>query len=171
MNTDYMNINLIITKNGKGKQAAAAVMFMMISLSCAGISTGENSGASGAAKWVNCEAADFTEGWCDENTYRIRIKASPSIKSRTVKERLSISKKAAILTAREKILERFKELGIDVNYTAFDPAAYTIAHEVRKSIKNGKIISEKWDEDQNCEIIYEVYSKRLKRKVENSAFE
>jgi len=35
----------------------------------------------------------------------------------------------------------------------------------------GKIIPEKRDEKQNCEIIFEVYRKRLKRKVENAAFE
>ena len=177
MYPDFMNRNSMITWTrfiGKGAKLftfITFVIFMVASISCTAIHPADNSDAGDAALWINCEGGDFTEGWCNENTYRIRLTVSPGVKSKTVKERKYSSKKSAILAAQNRILEKFKELGIDVKYTAFDPAAYTVAYEVKKTVKYGRIIYEKWDEDQNCEIIYEVSGKRLKRKVESAAFD
>jgi hypothetical protein len=147
------------------------VILMITYLSCTSLPVTDNSDTNNAYSLIKCEKADFTEGWCDENTYHIRQTGAPSLKSKTLKERKLSSKNSAILSAQKRILEKFAELDIDINHAEVDTTAYAIAHEVKKSVKNGKIILEKWDENQNCEIIYEVYSKRLKRKVENAVFD
>ena len=171
-----MNRYLIITGTGfmeNMKKSAAVTMtalFVITCVSCAGTGTTGSSSAGNNASWINCEAGDFTEGWCNENTYRIRVTGSPPVKSKTAKDRKSGSKKAAILAAQNRILEKFKDMGIDINYAEVDTKAYELAIEIKKAVKNGKIISEKWDDNQNCEIIYEVSIRRLKKKVENSVF-
>ncbi len=154
----------------KGAAAIIIIMVMMICVSCTGLYSARNSKADTNSTWANCESADFTEGWCNENTYRVRVTGTPSVKSRTVKERRLSAEKSAINTARDMILGKFKDMGIDISHAEVDTDAYVLANEIRKTVKSGKIISEKWDENQNCEIVYEVSGKRLKKKVMNAVF-
>ncbi len=138
-----------------------AVLIQIIS-GCSGrITSGEQ---GGKVQRPDCEAADSIEGWCSEDAYRVRVTEIHSGVN------MSGLKHEAVKEAQKRILERFIELGIDVNHTEFDPVAYQIADEVRDAVKNGKVISEKYD-GNSCEIIYEVNSKRLRKKVINSAFE
>ncbi len=154
------------------QRATLTILFILLMTvaACTVTGSGRFSGTGNDRKQFNCGEAGFIEGWCNDNTYRLILAAPPSAKSRTDDERKLSSKKLAVFTAQERILEKFKDMGIDVLHCEFDPVAYKIASEVRESIKNGKVISEKWDEDFNCELIYEVYSKQLKKKVKNSAF-
>ena len=107
-----------------------------------------------------------TEGWIDENTYRIVAegKALNSIKNKD--ERKESAKRAAKMNAWFKILKKFKNIkNQDETSTLKDKS---LALDIQNIIKNGFIIDEIYDEEENCEIIYEIYQKNLKEMVMNA---
>lgn len=104
-----------------------------------------------------------TEGWIDENTYRIVAegKALNSINNKD--ERKESAKRAAKMNAWFKILKKFKSIKKQNETTQVNDKS--IAIDIQNIIKNGFIIDEIYDEQENCEIIYEIYEKSLKEMV------
>ncbi|MCP3926551.1 MAG: hypothetical protein GY714_28660 [Desulfobacterales bacterium] len=79
--------------------------------------------------------------WVDNNTYRFRaLGAAPSTLT-NIALRKQRSKKAALLQVQYKIFQLFKNSRI-----------------------NGSVRKITWDTEQNCEIIYEVRARDLKKK-------
>lgn len=108
-----------------------------------------------------------TEGWVDEDTYRILASADPA-KGQTKPElRKKTARERARLNAQYNIIEKFKPHKIEAcgGMAEFDPSARSISMELTGIVKGGSIILERYDEEQNCEIIYEVKARGLKKKV------
>ncbi len=108
-----------------------------------------------------------TEGWIDDNTYRL---AAAGVSKSTLKNKVArreSAKRAAILNAQYQVLEKFKGSKIEgaAGMSDFENTGIAIAQEVSGIVKGGSVVSATYDEEDNCEIIYEVKAKGLKKKV------
>ena len=107
------------------------------------------------------------EEWVDENTYRIAASGVPNSKLTNKVQRKESAKRAATLNAQYQVLEKFKGSSIEgaAGMSDFESTGIAIAQEVSGIIKGGSVKSATYDDDDNCQIIYEVYAKGLKKKV------
>ncbi len=108
-----------------------------------------------------------TEGWIDENTFRLAAMGVPKRTLTNKVARRESAKRAAILNAQYQILEKFKGSNIEgaSGMSDFEMTGIAIAQEIQGVVKGGSVRKVTYDADDNCEIIYEVRAKDLKRKV------
>jgi hypothetical protein len=109
-----------------------------------------------------------TEGWIDKDTFRIAASGVPIMGTTEKTKRQESAKRAAILNAQYRILEKFKGSRIEgaAGKSDFGMTGTAVAQEVKGTIRGGHVVSEKYDAEDICEIIYEVKAKDLKNKVE-----
>ena len=108
-----------------------------------------------------------TEGWVDNDTFRIAAAGVP-MKTMTNKvQRRESSKRAAILNAQYQVIEKFKGSKIEgaSGMENFEMTGIAIAQELKAVTKGGSVKKVTWDAEDNCEIVYEVRGKDLKKKV------
>src|SRR4030042_1927825 len=121
--------------------------------------------------WMRGGAADgetmSTVGWIDDDTYRISAEGDPGQSLEDIGERKERAKRAAVMNAQYYITEKFKNSKIDgrSGMENFEMTGLTVARELKAIIKRGSVYKVNWDDAQNCEIIYEVKAKDLKKKV------
>ena len=108
-----------------------------------------------------------TENWVDENTYRIAASGAPKATLKNKIQRRESAKRAATMNAKYQVLEKFKGSKVEgaAGTSDFENTGMAIAEEVEGFINGGSVISATYDEDDNCEVIYEVKAKGLKKKV------
>ncbi|PKL41117.1 MAG: hypothetical protein CVV44_00325 [Spirochaetae bacterium HGW-Spirochaetae-1] len=114
-----------------------------------------------------------TEGWIDENTYRIAAAGVPTRTLTNQVQRREAAKRAAILNAQYQVLEKFKGSKIEgaAGMSNFEMTGIAIAQEIQGTIKGGSVYKVTYDAEDNCEIIYEVKAKGLKKKVSAADWE
>ncbi len=107
------------------------------------------------------------ENWVDENTYQLAASGVANTKLTNKVARRESSKRAAILNAQYQVLEKFKGSKIEgaAGMSNFENTGIAIAQEIQGSVKGGSVTKATYDEEDNCEIIYEVKAKGLKKKV------
>ncbi|MCP4138293.1 MAG: hypothetical protein GY754_45445 [bacterium] len=140
-------------------RAAAAVIMLLSSVLLAG-PLGTIACKSGQ---VESGYIIRTENWTNENTYRLNAAAMPEKGLTDIAERKASAKRAAVLSAQEQILEKFKD-------SCSEGGDYESGKEIIKIVRNGKVIEDIYDNEQNCEVTYEVKSRKLKKKVRMAAF-
>jgi len=108
-----------------------------------------------------------TEGWIDNDTYRLAAAGVPKSTLKNKVQRRESAKRAAILNAQYQVLEKFKGSKIEgaAGMSDFESTGIAIAQEVSGMVKGGSVQSVTYDEEDNAEIIYEVKAKNLKNKV------
>jgi len=107
------------------------------------------------------------EGWVDENTFRIAAAGVPTRTLTNKVQRKESAKRAAILNAQYQVLEKFKGAKIEgaAGMSNFETTGMAVAQEVKGIVKGGSVYSITYDAEDNCEIIYEVKARGLKKKV------
>jgi hypothetical protein len=108
------------------------------------------------------------ESWVDDNTYRLAAAGVANSKLKNKVQRRESAKRAAILNAQYQVLEKFKGSKIEgaAGMSDFESTGIAIAQEIQGVVKGGSVMSATYDEEDNCEIIYEVKAKGLKKKVQ-----
>jgi hypothetical protein len=108
-----------------------------------------------------------TEGWIDDNTYRVVQVGEPDAKLQTSEKRRESARQAAIMKAQRRIVEAFTKL-----YAAKDAddgqrgARWNdVTSPVRISAAGGVVVSAVYDDNDYCEILYELKRKNLRKKV------
>jgi hypothetical protein len=113
------------------------------------------------------KSSHIRERWVDNDTYRIRSRGVPPIEETNIIRRKTASKRVALLNAQYLIIEKYGPKtsieGEGVSNTANDDSV--IYYEFKVIIKGGEIIKLVYDKEQNCEIIYEIKGKNLKKKI------
>ncbi len=109
-----------------------------------------------------------SKGWIDNNTYAIIAVGRPVRTHANARQLKNSARRAAVMNARFKILKRFKALNRRKSSKG-DPPRTRLKQTImiRDIIKNGKVVYEKFDQRHNCEIIYQIRHKELKRLIEN----
>ena len=108
-----------------------------------------------------------TEVWVDANTYRL---AASAMATRTITNKIArreSAKRAAILNAQYQVLEKFTGSKIEgaAGMSNFEMTGMAVAQEVQGIIKGGSVVKVTYDKEDNCEVIYEVKGKKLKKRV------
>ena len=114
-----------------------------------------------------------TEGWLNEDTYRISAAGVAKQTLRNKIARRESAKRAAMLNAQYQVLEKFKGSTIEgaAGMSDFEMTGIAIAQEIQGTVKGGSVASVTYDEEDNAEIIYEVKAKGLKKKVSAASWE
>lgn len=108
-----------------------------------------------------------TEGWVDNDTFRIAAAGVPTKTLTNIVQRKESAKRAAILNAQYQVIEKFKGSKIEgaSGMENFEMTGIAIAQELKAVSKGGSVKKVTYDEEQNCEIVYEVRAKGLKKKA------
>ncbi|MCP4130110.1 MAG: hypothetical protein GY754_03735 [bacterium] len=102
--------------------------------------------------------------WVDDNTYRLAASAMSTLGPDNLGgSRREASKKAAIFNAQNQILEYFKKLKPKESNPGI--RNFAAAKEVKQLVKRGAVIKVTYDQEDNCEVIYEVKARGLKKKA------
>ncbi len=108
-----------------------------------------------------------TEGWIDDHTFRTTAMGVAKAGETNKTKRKIQAKEAAILMAQKTILEKFKGARLQGASGAADGelTGIAIAKEFGGMVKGGSVIKVSYNETQDCEVVYEVASRNLKKKV------
>ena len=139
-------------------------------IACGGGSKTKSSGAGLDGKTQTYR----TEWWVDENTYRLRAGGAPGAnqEGKNKMVRRESARRAAILNAQFQVLEKFKGSSVQgaAGMSDFELTGIAISQEVEGVVKGGSVIEATYDSDDNCEVLYEVKARGLKKKVENATW-
>jgi hypothetical protein len=171
---EEFNINGINSESLPSWKETAAVLMLVMSViiggACAGTQLDPSWIVHGEKKSGNCDIREVKEGWCDIDTFRVRATGVPSKKAKDPEDRKKSSRMAAVLNAQYYVLEKFKGAKLEgaTGIMDTDFSGISVAKEIISYVKAGTIIAEKYDEEQNCEIVYEVRAKNLKKKLQDA---
>ena len=107
----------------------------------------------------------ITDGWMDDNTYRISATGEPKNGISSIIQKKISAKDAAVKAAQISLIEKLKgeehniPVRVDEYYSGINPEA----DELQTVIKKGRIIKETYNEQMVCEIVYEIHSPGLKK--------
>lgn len=116
--------------------------------------------------------ASFTDGFCSDDTFRIKITASPE-KEKTAPGRMKeTSRKKAILAAQYRLIEGFYGACISGGCGENVPEDFlkkkkAYKDKVVRIIKEGTVKYTQWDSNGNCTIIFEITRPGLKEFLKN----
>jgi hypothetical protein len=171
---EEFNVNGINRESLPSWKEAATVLMLVMSVivggACAGPQLDPSWIVHGEKKFGSCDIREVKEGWCDIDTFRVRVTGIPSKKAKNPEDRKKSSRMAAVLLAQYQVLDKFKGTKLEgatgIMDTYFPGVA--VAKEIISYVKGGTIIAERYDEEQNCEIVYEVRAKNLKKKIQDA---
>jgi hypothetical protein len=108
----------------------------------------------------------LTEGWVDDNTFRIAAAGVPKKNITNIIQRKETAKRAATLNAMYQIIEKFCGSKIEgaAGMEDYELTGIAVSQELKATLRAGSVKKSTWDEEQNCEVIYEVKATGLKKK-------
>jgi len=118
------------------------------------------------------EESFVTEGWIKSDggmdIFRVTATGVPKMGLQDKVQRRGSAKEAAQLMARMRIIEKFAGARRGGAAGAADNAstAVAVSKEFGALVKGGTIVRETYDEDDNCEIVYQVEKSNLRKEVE-----
>lgn len=108
------------------------------------------------------------EGWIDDNTFRVIGMGVPPASSKDPFQRKILSKEAALLDAKDKVVSKIvgsyiesvskSEKGLIVQKT--------VEERVAGRLRGGSVIETEWDGTENCILTYEVSSNNLRGQLD-----
>lgn len=110
-----------------------------------------------------------TEGWVDDDTFRTIAVGIPKASLENKMKRKITSKEAALTMAQRNILNKFRGASITskAEVSEGETKSLIVTRELKGVISGGQIIKETYDEEDNCEIIYEIRSVGLRKRIED----
>ncbi|MCP4138298.1 MAG: hypothetical protein GY754_45470 [bacterium] len=159
---DEFSVPGITGKSLSNWRAAAAVLMLLASV----LITGPL--ATTACRSGQVETKEMiTNGWVDEDTFRVTSMGAANQSLTNIVQRKQTAKEAALLNAQYTVLEKFKGSRLEgaAGMAEVNVTGLAYAREYAEIVKSGRIIKISYDKDHNCEIVYEVKSKGLKKKV------
>lgn len=112
-----------------------------------------------------------TEGWVTDDIFRVTSVGVPKAGLTNKIQRQGTAKEAAQIMAEKRIIEKFVGARLEGAAGAADYAStgIAVAKEFSGVVKGGTIVRATYDEDDNCEIVYQVEKKGLKKDVMGGA--
>jgi hypothetical protein len=108
-----------------------------------------------------------TEGWVDADTYRTTATSAPKEGLKNKVQRRGTARESAVLVAQAHVIEKFKGAKVEGASGTSDYAStgFAASKEFAGVVKGGSVMKETYDEDDNCEVIYEIKSKGLQKQL------
>jgi hypothetical protein len=109
-----------------------------------------------------------SEGWVSPDIFRVTATGVPKEGLTNKIQRQGTAKEAALIMAQKRIIEKFVGARLEGAAGAADYASTGIAvsKEFGGLVKGGTIVKTTFDEDANCEIVYQVEKKNLRKEVD-----
>ena len=130
--------------------------------------------ACGAQRGGMVKGESFiSEGWVSADIFRVTATGVPKPGLKNKIQRRGTAKEAALIMAQKRIIEKFVGARLEGAAGAADYAStgIAVAKEFGGLVKGGTIVKETYDEDDNCEIVYQIEKKGLKKDVEGGAYQ
>lgn len=112
-----------------------------------------------------------SEGWVTPDIFRVTATgvSKPGLTNKI--QRRGTAKEAALIMGQKRILEKFVGARLEGAAGSADYAStgIAIAKEFGGIVKGGTIVQETYDEEDNCELIYQIEKKGLRASVEGGA--
>ena len=110
-----------------------------------------------------------THQWVDGNTFRIRSTGSPDPALAGKAERRKSAFNAAVKKARNDTIDHFLDIVIKNSGGVMDiqSTRTAIEKELSGAFARAEIIDEKYDDGDNCTIVYQIHAPGLKRLLES----
>ncbi|MBN2039257.1 MAG: hypothetical protein JW864_04395 [Spirochaetes bacterium] len=142
-------------------------LFLLLSVALLFTACGGGSGMGGQV-----EGESFvTEGWVSPDIFRVTSTGVPKPGLKNKVQRRGTAKEAALIMAQKRVIEKFVGARLEGAAGAADYASTGIAvsKEFGGLVKGGTIVKSTYDDDDNCEIVYQVEKKNLRKEVEGGA--
>lgn len=112
-----------------------------------------------------------TEGWVSDDIFRVTATGVPKEGLTNEVQKKGTAQEAALIMAQKRIIEKFVGARLEGAAGAADYASTGVAvsKEFGGIVKGGTIVKTTYDEDCNAEIVYQIESKGLKKRVLDSA--
>lgn len=112
------------------------------------------------------------EGWINDDTYQIAAGGVPISSLTLITQRKESARLAALLNARCQIIKIFTGYTVKQDDLNNDNQleGIPITEELKTVVNSGIIKKTVWDDDANCEIVYEVKYPGLKQRVDEGAW-
>jgi hypothetical protein len=107
------------------------------------------------------------EGWIDRDTFQVISLGVPSMKAQGKEKRRASARSAALIMAQQTMIEKFYGYSLQAGGIVHNPSKKDFHKEFAGVIKDGSIIKEIYDDDDNCEILYQIRSTGLKKRLDN----
>jgi hypothetical protein len=113
----------------------------------------------------------ITEGWVTPDIFRVTSTGVPKPGLTNKIQRRGTAKEAALIMAQKRIIEKFVGARLEGAAGAADYAStgIAVAKEFGGLVKGGTIVKATYDKDDNCELVYQIERKGLKRQVQGGA--
>jgi hypothetical protein len=114
-------------------------------------------------------AADERGRYCDSDTFLIRASAHPKAGTLAVEERKTAARNAAVLKAQQGIMEYYAGRRVETWSPMHTPPEEHIRgrklwnDDLVRIVKSGRVVSEKYGNEQQCTILFAIYKKGLAR--------
>lgn len=108
-----------------------------------------------------------SEGWIDDETFQVRALGAPNPDAEGKVKRRTQSKDAALLAAQARVIELLLGARVQAASGSLDgeSTGVAISKEFEGFIKGGSIVELIYDTEDNCEIVYRIHAKSLKKKA------
>ena len=112
-----------------------------------------------------------TEGWIGDDIFRVTATGVPKEGLTNEVQKKGTAKEAALIMAQKRIIEKFVGARLEGAAGSADYASTGIAvsKEFGGLVKGGTIVKTTYDEDSNAEIVYQIESKGLRKRVMSGA--
>lgn len=112
-----------------------------------------------------------TEGWVSPDIFRVTATGVSKEGLKNKIQRRGTAKEAALIMAQKRIIEKFVGARMEGAAGAADYASTGIAvsKEFGGLVKGGSIVKSTYDEDDNCELVYQIEKKGLRKEVDEGA--
>ena len=108
-----------------------------------------------------------TEGWIGDDIFRVTSTGVPKEGLTNEVQKKGTAQEAALIMAQKRIIEKFVGARLEGAAGAADYASTGIAvsKEFGGLVKGGTIVKTTYDQDCNAEIVYQIESKGLRKRV------
>lgn len=107
-------------------------------------------------------------GWTDNDTFLINATGASTKKVADPEKQKEEARRAAILFAQYRIVDTFKGYILEgaTGIMADEPYFKASLATLKQLAKEGKIVAEKYDDEGNCEILYELKKNGLRKYIQ-----
>lgn len=111
-----------------------------------------------------------SEKWVDKDTYRTTATGVPKEGLKNKIQRRGTAKEAAVIMAQSHIIEKFKGAKVEgaAGVSDYASTGFAASKEFAGIVKGGSVVKETYDDEDNCEVVYEVKSKNLQKSLTGS---
>ena len=156
------------------KEAAAVILLIMTVLMGTSCESGRGNNVKGiepdrCTEFRASDIAAFQDGWCDNNTLRVTATGVPPKNEKDTAKRREGAYRGAVVMAKYTITRKLSGDRIGAG-GIIDEQEYHAEEKrfkafLNKVLDEGKVVGSIWDEEDNCQVIFQIQKTHLKKLV------